>query len=192
MGYSKQYLDLLGLDKDIISQIFLRNKKIDLFQNPQDISKQALKGILDSVNTFFENRFPKLEHFESKRVTFDGQRIKIFQRKQTVCHIELEEANQYRLHGRFLLTLIDIDVEAQSLQQLIQYRQRISNQSNSKINGDFIRRENSYLFEDVEYQVESQQFIEKFYGLNLLNLKQVQQQIDENYKKCCYKYISKK
>ncbi|KAL4439308.1 hypothetical protein ABPG74_016971 [Tetrahymena malaccensis] len=192
MGYSKQYLDLLGLDKDIISQIFLRNKRIDLFENLQDISKQALKGIFDFVNAAIENRFPKQENFESNIVTFDGYPIKIFQRKQTICHIELEEANFYKLYGRFLLTMVDIDVEPQSLQQLIQYRQRISIKSNSKIDMDFIRRENSFLFEDVEYSIESQQFIERFYGLNLLNLQYVQQQIDEKSKQCCYKVIGNK
>ncbi|EAR92308.2 hypothetical protein TTHERM_01349970 (macronuclear) [Tetrahymena thermophila SB210] len=190
MGYSKQYLDLLGLDKDAVSQIFLRNKKIDLFQNLQDVSKQALKGIFNFVDAATENRLNKQEQFESNIVTFDGYPIKIFQKKQSACNIQIQEEKNNNQNCQFLLTVVDIDIELESLQQLIQYRQKISQQSNSQIDTDFIRRENSYLFEDVEYSVESQQFIEKFYGQNLLNLQQIQLQNDEKSKQCCYKFIN--
>ncbi|EAR92227.2 hypothetical protein TTHERM_01051760 (macronuclear) [Tetrahymena thermophila SB210] len=189
MGYSKQYLDLLGLDKDTVSQIFLRNKKIDLFQNLQDISKQALEGIFNFVKVATEKKLVSQESFESNIVTFDGYPIKIFQKKKTVCSIQFQETQNKNQQDHFLLTVVDIDIELDSLQQLIQYRQRISQQSNSQIDTDFIRRENSYLFEDVEYSVESEQFIQKFYGQNLLNLQQIQIQNDEKSKQCCYKFI---
>ncbi|KAL4439309.1 hypothetical protein ABPG74_016972 [Tetrahymena malaccensis] len=190
MGYSKQYLDLLGLDKDTVSQIFLRNKKIDLFQNLQDISKQALKGLFNFVKACIENKLPNQEQFESNIITFDGYPIKVFQKKQSVCNLEFQETYKQNYHGQFLLTVVDIDIELSSLQQLIQYRSRISKKSNSQIDTDFIRRENSYLFEDVEYSIESQQFIEKFYGQNLLNLEKIQQQNDEKNKQCFYKFIN--
>ncbi|EAR98194.2 hypothetical protein TTHERM_00343940 (macronuclear) [Tetrahymena thermophila SB210] len=192
MGYSKQYLDLLGLDKDAISQIYLRNKKIDLFQNLQDISKQALKGFFNFVDTATETKQRNQEQFESNIITFDGYPIKIFQKKQSICNVLFQESYNQNVHGKFHLTVVHIDVELDTLQQLIQYRTRISKQSNSEIDTDFIRRENSYLFEDVEYSVESQQFIEKFYGKNLLNLKQIQKQNDEKNKQCCYKFIDLK
>ncbi|KAL4485381.1 hypothetical protein ABPG72_008557 [Tetrahymena utriculariae] len=189
MGYSKQYLDLLGLDKDTVSQIFLRNKKIDLFQNLHDISKQALEGLFNFVNVRIENRLPVIEQFESNIVTFDGYPIKIFQKKQSLCNLKFQEFNK-NLHDQFLLTVVDIDIELSSLQQLIQYRSRISKKYNYQIDTDFIRRENSYLFEDVEYSVESQQFVEKFYGQNIFNLEKIQKQNEEKNKQCFYKFIN--
>ncbi|KAL4449802.1 hypothetical protein ABPG74_008175 [Tetrahymena malaccensis] len=181
IGYSKGYLNLLGLDVSSIQQIYLRNKKIDLVKNEQDISKQALRGLF---NVTGKDKLLIYESYESFITTFDGYPLKIYQRKVNMCN--KVKPVIYQKH-QFNLTLIEIEVDLQSFQNLLEYRKRLSSQSQKF--DDFIRRENSYLFEDVEYSIQSQQFIDKFYSQNVQDLQTMKEQLIQKEKECGYRLI---
>ncbi|EAS06236.1 hypothetical protein TTHERM_00327180 (macronuclear) [Tetrahymena thermophila SB210] len=183
IGYSKGYLDLLGLDVSSIQQIYLRNKKIDLVKNQQDICMQALRGL---SNVTGRDKMLIYENYESFITTFDGFLLKIYQRKVNMCN--KVKPIIYHKH-QFNLTLIEIEVDFQSFQDLLEYRKRLSQSSENQKFDDFIRRENSYLFEDVEYSIQSQQFIDKFYSQNVQDLELIKQHLIQKEKQCCYRII---
>ncbi|KAL4501618.1 hypothetical protein ABPG72_018669 [Tetrahymena utriculariae] len=183
IGYSKGYLNLLGLDENSVKQIYLRNKKIDLVKNQQDISKQALRGLF---NVTGRDKFQIYENQESFFTTFDGYPLKIYQRKVNLCN--KVKPIIYQKH-QFNLTLIEIEVDLQSFKNLLEYRKRLLQSSENQKFDDFIRRENSYLFEDVEYSIQSQQFIDKFYSQNVEDLEIIKQHLLNKEKQCSSRLI---
>jgi len=44
-GYSMSLLELLGIDEENLARIYLRNKKIDLIPNKQELIEQSLFGL---------------------------------------------------------------------------------------------------------------------------------------------------
>lgn len=61
----------------------------------------------------------------------------------------------YEGEYEYYFTLTEMDVDLHDLEQLINYRTRLSQSNNLSID-DFLRKELSYLFEDVEYSIQSQ------------------------------------
>ncbi|KAL4478616.1 hypothetical protein ABPG74_006851 [Tetrahymena malaccensis] len=187
--FSKSYLDFIGLDVDNLSQLIFRGQKVDLIQSKDEIIDLSLKGI---CNRFFYNIQDC--YYESNIVTFDGFPIKIYFKKRNVspssqCKRILNFQNEYIFH------INELDVDLQDLQSLINYRERLLNSEKKLSFEDFTKKELSYLFEDVEYSVRSQQFIEKYYQQNIQKLKIIQQEQSNKksqqfFKKCGYKLIN--
>ncbi|KAL4484814.1 hypothetical protein ABPG74_019991 [Tetrahymena malaccensis] len=171
-GYSKSYLDLLGINAETFSQIILRGKQIDLIGKKVDISNKSLASLQNIKTEAGDNHYSEI-------TTFDGFQIRLYFKTKNYAHLfpnneVLEGVSEYY----FFITEIDVDM--QDLNQLIQYRQRLI--GNSKLTyDDFIKKELSYLFEDVEYSIHSQGFLEKYYSQNVKQLKQ-KQLLQCNYK----------
>ncbi|KAL4501617.1 hypothetical protein ABPG72_018668 [Tetrahymena utriculariae] len=183
-GFSKAYLNLLGIDADTFINIFLRAKKIDLIQNRFDIYLQSLLGLEVIDNTVV----CKNSEIETTIFTFDGFPIKITQRKVCTCFSEKLQEGRFSDFG-FNITEIDVDID--SLKQLIDYRQRAFQNTKFLNIEDFIRRELSYQFEDVEYSIQSQNFLEKYYKENIQKIKKIEKQYkSHSYKKAQYKDVN--
>ncbi|EAR86211.1 hypothetical protein TTHERM_00700940 (macronuclear) [Tetrahymena thermophila SB210] len=165
-GYSKSYLDLLGINAETLSQIILRGKQIDLIPNKIDITKQGLTSLQRVGVEEEDNNIAEI-------ITFDGFPIKIHLKRKDYGSLFLnKEILQGEYEHYFLIT--EIDIELNDLQQLINYRQRLT--QNFKLSyDDFIKKELSYLFEDVEYSIHSQAFLEKYYAQNIKSLQKKQQ-----------------
>ncbi|KAL4501619.1 hypothetical protein ABPG72_018670 [Tetrahymena utriculariae] len=183
VGYSQEYLNLLGLSYDNLSHIALRKQKIDLLQRIQEVTNHSLQGIQHMSNCNEQN-----EYYESEIVTFDGFPIKIYQKKSLFCDLfELQQT--YGIDQEFFIGITEIDLDIKDLENLIQYRQRI-NQDNQKLSiDDFLRKELSYKFEDVEYSVHSQSFVDHFYNESIEQLKKLQQMNELNHLRCKFRYI---
>ncbi|EAS06242.2 glycoside hydrolase family 1 protein (macronuclear) [Tetrahymena thermophila SB210] len=177
-GYSKPYLEFLGMDYGSLSQLLLRRKKVDLVKDKQEITNISLQALSIMYQSNGE------EQYESEITTFDGYPIKI----------KLIKKNYTKLFGiqnfladeceyQFLVTEIDVDLK--DLQQLIQYREKICQRSEQINIQDFLRRELSYLFEDVEYTIDSYYLFEKFYSQNIITLKQIEQFKKKDFSKIC-------
>ncbi|KAL4449804.1 hypothetical protein ABPG74_008177 [Tetrahymena malaccensis] len=185
-GFSKAYLELLGIDPDTLSQIFLRGKKIDLIRNSIDISLLTIQG-LQLLGQSLEG---KCQPTVTQIVTFDGFPLTITQQKTYSCLLEVQ--NQQFKYNDFGYNIIEVDVNTKDLQQLIEYRQRISERCGDIKIEDLIKRELSYLFEDVEYSIKSQNFIEKFYSDNINQLKCIEEEKNQIFKnrRCSYRLIN--
>lgn len=145
-GYSRSYLDFLGMDPASLSQIILRRKKVDLMRSKEDITNLSLQGL----TILFEHEGD--EEYDTHITTFDGFPIKVTLKKRNHTHIfGLQKFIGEEYEYDFVITEIDVDLY--DLQQLIQYRQRISQKEDDITIDDFLRRELSYLFEDVEYTI---------------------------------------
>ncbi|KAL4501621.1 hypothetical protein ABPG72_018672 [Tetrahymena utriculariae] len=180
-GYSKSYLQLLGIESSSLRQMIMRSKRVDLIKEKIDISSIGLQGLFNMTANLEE------EYYESQITTFDGFPIKLKFKRQHVNHGF--EANKIPLIGcQYTLEIVEIDVDMYELQQLIEYRQRlISNQLNYD---DYLKKELSLLYEDVEYSVQSQIFLEKYYVQNIEQLKEFQSQKLKNKYQYNYKMVS--
>ncbi|KAL4501622.1 hypothetical protein ABPG72_018673 [Tetrahymena utriculariae] len=177
-GYSKSYLEFLGMDYESLSQLLLRRKKIDLAKNKQDITAISLQALPIMYQSNGE------EQYESQITTFDGYpvKLKLLKRNYTkLFGIQTFLADECEY--QFIITEIDVDLK--DLQQLIQYREKIGQRSDFVNIQDFLRRELSYLFEDVEYTIDSYYLFEKFYSHNIITLKQIEQFKKKDYSKIC-------
>ncbi|EAS06240.2 hypothetical protein TTHERM_00327220 (macronuclear) [Tetrahymena thermophila SB210] len=172
-GYSKSYLDLLGINPETLSQIILRGKQIDLIHQKNDITNQCLAS-MSGLGT-------KQECHICDITTFDGFPLKIVLKKRNYGQMLM---NSQIIEGEhdYYFVITEIDVDLYHLQQLINYRQRLGKNSILSYD-DFIRKELSYLFEDVEYSIHSQAFIEKYYKENT-------EQLEKRKMQCCYKYVT--
>ncbi|KAL4467418.1 hypothetical protein ABPG72_011016 [Tetrahymena utriculariae] len=165
-GYSKSYLDLLGINAETLSQIILRGKQVDLIPNKIDITKQGLTSLQRVGIEEKDNNVADI-------ITFDGFPIKIFLKRKDYGNLFLNQ-EIYKGEYEYYFLITEIDLELNDLQQLINYRQRLT--QNFKLTyDDFIKKELSYLFEDVEYSIHSQSFIEKYYSQNIKCLQKSQQ-----------------
>ncbi|KAL4449798.1 hypothetical protein ABPG74_008171 [Tetrahymena malaccensis] len=180
-GYSKSYLQLLGIEGSSLSQIIMRSKRVDLIKDKADISLIGLQGVFNMTANLKE------EYYESQINTFDGFPIKLKFKRQHVNHGF--EANKIPfIECQYTFEIVEIDVDMYELQQLIEYRQRlISNQLNYE---DYLKKELSLLYEDVEYSVQSQIFLEKYYVQNIEQLKELQSQKLKNKYQYNYKMIT--
>ncbi|KAL4449797.1 hypothetical protein ABPG74_008170 [Tetrahymena malaccensis] len=177
-GYSKPYLEFLGMDYESLSQLLLRRKKIDLVQNKQDITNISLQAL----SVMYE--YNGDEQYESEITTFDGYPIKIKLVKKNFTKLfGISNFLADKCEYQFIITEIDVDLK--DLQQLIQYRQNISQRQGQISITDFLRRELSYLFEDVEYTIYSCQLFERFYPQNIIQLKQIEQFKLKDFSKIC-------
>ncbi|EAS06234.1 hypothetical protein TTHERM_00327160 (macronuclear) [Tetrahymena thermophila SB210] len=186
-GFSKAYLELLGIDSDTLSQIFLRGKKVDLIRNSIDISLLTLQG-LQLLGQSLEGQCSPVV---TQIVTFDGFPLTITQQKTYSCLLEIQ--NEQFKYNDFGYNIVEVDVNTKDLQQLIEYRQRISERCGDIKIEDLIKRELSYLFEDVEYSIKSQNFIEKFYSDNINQLKCIEEEKSQIFKnrRCSYRQVNK-
>ncbi|KAL4478618.1 hypothetical protein ABPG74_006853 [Tetrahymena malaccensis] len=187
VGYSKSFLDLIGIDVSTFGSMVLRNHKINLVSEEDDITQQSIYG----MNVDFQKDIP-LQYF-CNIVTLDGFKMKIcLQKKQIIPDYQFIPVSG--IPFEFALTITNIDVDVNDLQNLIIYRQKLVSQRNKLSYDDFIKRELSYLFENVEYSVHSSSFMEQYYNSNLQNLlklEQLRQQQDQLIyaKKCLFKLI---
>ncbi|EAR81945.1 hypothetical protein TTHERM_01400690 (macronuclear) [Tetrahymena thermophila SB210] len=174
-GMSKGYLSLLGLDYNTFRSIVLRNQKVDLIQNKADIILSALNGIN------LKSKFNSEDTFSADIITFDGYPLKInYHTKNVTIQQKLND-----LFGdEYILVITKINVSPNQMQGLVDYRKKLMLNSEALSIDEYINKELSYLFEDVEYSVQSQQFIEKYYKENLDNLLKQKGNIQ-----CGYRYI---
>ncbi|KAL4467419.1 hypothetical protein ABPG72_011017 [Tetrahymena utriculariae] len=173
-GYSNSYLELLGINSETFSQIILRGKQIDLMPKKVDISNQSLASILNLKTKDEDKQISEI-------TTFDGFHIKLYIKTKNYGNLF---PNNVVFEGKseYYLLITEIDVDMQDLSQLINYRQRLIDHSRFTYD-DFIKKELSYLFEDVEYSIHSQAFLEKYYSQNIEKLQQKQ------LLQCNYKYV---
>ncbi|EAS04056.2 hypothetical protein TTHERM_01407940 (macronuclear) [Tetrahymena thermophila SB210] len=189
LGYSKSFLDLIGIDVTNFSSMLLRNHKINLFADEDEMTRQSLYG----MNSNLQKDIPL--KYINNIITLDGFKLQIFLQKQQIIP-EYNFIPVSGIHFEYALTITNIDVDVNDLQNLINYRQRLVSQRNNLSYDDFIQRELSYLFENVEYSVHSSSFMEKYYHSNLENLLKLeelkQQQNQLVYAKRSYFKIIKK
>ncbi|KAL4501616.1 hypothetical protein ABPG72_018667 [Tetrahymena utriculariae] len=184
-------IEKLGISQALLSQkeaetqSFL-GKKIDLIRNSIDISLLTIQG-LQLLGQSLEGQY---EPVVTQIVTFDKFPLTITQQKTYSCLLEIK--NQQLKYNDFEYNIIEVDVNTQDLQQLIEYRQRISERYGDIKIEDLIKRELSYLFEDVEYSIKSQNFIEKFYSDNINQLKNIEEKRNKIFKsrRCSYKQVN--
>ncbi|EAS04052.1 hypothetical protein TTHERM_01406910 (macronuclear) [Tetrahymena thermophila SB210] len=185
-GFSKSYLELLGLNQDSLSTIYLRKQQVDLIKDQSDRIMQTLSGI-DSKCKMIDQE----EQFVNIQ-TFDGFPLVLLQKKKCLREIIHKKCQQY-IKNEYFFSIIEMDVDIDSLQRLIQYRQKIFLNPNNLTIDEFIQKELSYKFEDVEYSIHSQNFLEKYYQENLKKIFQIEEElknkIRQEQKQCGYKYI---
>ncbi|KAL4478614.1 hypothetical protein ABPG74_006849 [Tetrahymena malaccensis] len=184
-GFSKSYLELLGLNQSSLSSIYLRKHQVDLIKEKNRITQQTIQ-VMD--NKF---KHPIEEKYIIQVQTFDGFTLNLIQRKY---YIQNEEAKkQYLMFNDYSFFLIEFDIDIQELQKLIEYRLNIFKHPDNLSIEEFIQKELSYRFEDVEYSIHSQTFIEKFYKENLEQMIKLQEQLvkqKEEKKSCGYRLIN--
>ncbi|KAL4489338.1 hypothetical protein ABPG72_018993 [Tetrahymena utriculariae] len=157
-GMSKTYLSLLGLDYNTFRLMVLRNQKVDLIQNKADIILSALNGIN------LKQQFNSEDTFSADIVTFDGYPLKIYYNTRNVT---ISKKLNDLFGDEYILVITRINVTPKQMQGLVDYRNKLMLNSDALTIDEYINKELSYLFEDVEYSVQSQQFIEKYYKENL-------------------------
>ncbi|KAL4488014.1 hypothetical protein ABPG72_009352 [Tetrahymena utriculariae] len=162
-GYSKSFLDLIGLSVQNLSFLLLRNQKIDLFKDQDEMMRQSLIQ--------FTNNNQQKETKTSYIIkTFDGFDIKLEQTKK-LFFPSYQAQKISKLPLEYIFFIIEFDVELRELENLINYRQKIMSISSQLTFDEFINKELSLQFENVEYSVLSNSLIDKFYknNLNYLN-----------------------
>ena len=85
----------------------------------------------------------------------------------TPGEIIFKEGNCSECPCEYFLKVFEFDVELTELESLIGYRQRLMKKNGKLSIDDLIKKELSFLFEDVEYSVFSQEFLEKYYAESL-------------------------
>ncbi|EAR81946.1 hypothetical protein TTHERM_01400700 (macronuclear) [Tetrahymena thermophila SB210] len=160
-GMSNLYQQILGLDSNSFKAIFLRKQNIDLIQNKADIINQALKGI------HLKAKLNSEDVFISDIMTFDGYPLQI---EYIIKDITLNQKINFIYGDEYILLINQAHIKPKQMQGLIEYRQKIMQNKGFLSLDEYIQKELSYLFEDVEYSVKSQQFLEKYYKDNIKNL----------------------
>ncbi|EAR81994.2 hypothetical protein TTHERM_01372830 (macronuclear) [Tetrahymena thermophila SB210] len=188
LGYSKAFLDLIGIDISSFTSILLRHQKIDLIPDKEEIMENSLKGL--------QYRLIKLQElkYDCKIVTFDGFPLRVtLKKKQALPSYQSKQISIFL--KEMFLSISEIDVNLDDLYNLIIYREKLLRNDNSLLTFDeYIQKELSLAFEDVEYSVFSQSFLEKYYSQNVIQLKEIQQKLLQknnfvNQKQTSYKYI---
>ncbi|KAL4478623.1 hypothetical protein ABPG74_006858 [Tetrahymena malaccensis] len=176
-GYSKSYLQLLGLHPETFRNIALRQQKIELMRNREDIQKQSLEGL----KYIGHNKSGVLKDcFISEIITFDGFPLMLYQTKINVrVPLKKEQKKQLNLEYPYILSITQMDIELKQLQNLISYRQKLALNPKYLTLDEFMQKELSYQFENVEYSVHSQIFLEKYYSDNLKQLKEQEQKFNQ-------------
>ncbi|KAL4481923.1 hypothetical protein ABPG74_008012 [Tetrahymena malaccensis] len=165
-GYSKSFLELIGLNASSLSFLLMRNEKIELIKDQNDLMKQSLEIF---QNSNFINKEIKLSF---KITTFDGFEIQLYvTKKQISPNYQAKKFSNLPLE--YIFAINEFDVELEDLKNLISYRQKILSNSSELTLDEFINKETSLLFENVEYSVHSESFIEKFYQNNLDQLQTI-------------------
>ncbi|KAL4478625.1 hypothetical protein ABPG74_006860 [Tetrahymena malaccensis] len=188
LGYSKAFLDLIGIDIPSFTNIVLRHQKIDLIPDKEEIMEHSLKGLQFKLILSQELKY------DCQIVTFDGFPLRVsLTKKQGSPSYQSKQINIFL--KEMFLSVSEIDVNIDDLQNLIIYREKLLQNNNSILTFDeYIQKELSFAFEDVEYSVLSQSFLEKYYSENVIQLKEIQQEIlqknnFQNLKQSSYKYI---
>ncbi|EAR81902.1 hypothetical protein TTHERM_01434620 (macronuclear) [Tetrahymena thermophila SB210] len=184
-GYSKSYLELLGLNQSSLSSIYLRKHQVDLIKEKNKITQQTIE-VMD--NQF---KSPTEEKYVILVQTFDGFHLNLIQRKYIIKNEEAKK--NYLMKNDYSFILIEFDIDIQELQRLIEYRLKIFKNPNHLSIEEFIQKELSYLFEDVEYSIHSQNFLEKFYKENLEQIIKLKEQLikqKEEKKPCGFRLIN--
>ncbi|KAL4509067.1 hypothetical protein ABPG73_006453 [Tetrahymena malaccensis] len=161
-GYSKSFLELIGLNESSLSFLLMRNQRIDIIKDQDEVMMQQL---MIFQNNNFQNNETKLS-FKVK--TFDGFDIQLYITKKQIS--PSYQAKKFsNLPREYIFIVSEFDVKLEDLENLISYRQKILNKNQLTFD-EFINKEISILFENVEYSVYSQSLIEKFYQNNLNQL----------------------
>ncbi|KAL4513100.1 hypothetical protein ABPG72_017785 [Tetrahymena utriculariae] len=126
-----------------------------------------------SLTIFQNSSFVMKEIKLSFKITpFDGFEIQFFVTKKQISP-NYQAKKLSNLHLEYIFALNEFDVKLEDLKNLISYRQRILSNKNELTFDEFINKEISLLFENVEYSVHSQSLIDKFYQNNLDQLQAI-------------------
>ncbi|EAR81906.1 hypothetical protein TTHERM_01434660 (macronuclear) [Tetrahymena thermophila SB210] len=183
-GFSKSYLELIGLNQDSLSTIYLRKQQVDLIKDQSDRIMYTFSGIESKCKMIDqEEQFVKIQ-------TFDGFPLVLLQKKRYL-KLPIHKNCQQYMKNEYFFSVIEMDVDIDSLQRLIQYRQKILLNPNNLTIDEFIEKELSYKFEDVEYSIHSQNFLEKYYKENLDKMFQIEEELQNKIRQrqCGYKQI---
>ncbi|KAL4489327.1 hypothetical protein ABPG72_018982 [Tetrahymena utriculariae] len=185
-GFSKSYLELLGLDQASLSTIYLHKQQVDLIKDQSDRIFQALAVI--EAKCKMVDQEEQVAYIQ----TFDGFPLVLLQKKKCL-RLPINKKCQQYLKNDYFFSIIEMDVDIDSLQRLIQYRQKILLNPNNLTIDEIIQKELSYKFEDVEYSICSQNFLEKYFQKNLEKLFLIEQNLLKSIKcqqkQCEYKLI---
>ncbi|EAS05085.1 hypothetical protein TTHERM_01306890 (macronuclear) [Tetrahymena thermophila SB210] len=181
-GYSKSFLELIGVNEQSLSSMLLRNQKIELIKDQDEIMRQSLIGLTKHC------QLQKEVKISIKINTFDGFDIVLHQTKKQAS--PLYKAKKIsNLPFEYIFSIAEIDVDLEDLKNLISYRQKILSNKMDLTFDEFINKELSLFFEDVEYSVYSQSFVEKYYQKNLKDLQKIEETKIKvkNQQRCGYK-----
>ncbi|KAL4481920.1 hypothetical protein ABPG74_008009 [Tetrahymena malaccensis] len=179
-GYSKSFLDLIGVNEQTLSSLLLRNQKIELIKDQDEIMRISLIGLTKHSQSLKEVKV------SFKINTFDGFDILLHQTKKQISPA-YQAKKIYNFPFEYIFCITIFDVELEDLKNLINYRQKIISKKPDLTYDEFINKEVSLLFEHVEYSVLSQQFIEKFYNDNLKQLQRIEEFKKKSEIRCGYK-----
>ncbi|KAL4481921.1 hypothetical protein ABPG74_008010 [Tetrahymena malaccensis] len=181
-GYSKSFLDLIGVNEQSLTSLLLRNQKIELIKDQDEIMRISLIGLTKHSQSLKELKT------SFKINTFDGFNILLHQTKKQISPAYQAKKLCY-LPFEYIFSISVFDVELEDLKNLINYRQKIYSKKTYLTYDEFINKELSLLFEHVEYSVLSQQFIEKFYNDNLKQLEILEEIKKKNEIRCGHKAV---
>ncbi|KAL4461966.1 hypothetical protein ABPG74_000811 [Tetrahymena malaccensis] len=180
VGYSNGLLDLICLDYSMIQQLCLRDRQIQLVN---DINQQLENSLFCLIN-----RFQQSTQFQTRVnfTTLDGYDLWL-----DLIYHKIQPPTQKGMYGNFFFCLIEIDIDANQLKGLLDYRNSI--QSNNLNFDTFLQKELSFFSEDIEYSILSQSFLEKYYQEQIKKIQEYQDQSNNQNvlsKQCGFRLIS--
>ncbi|EAR92780.2 hypothetical protein TTHERM_00324370 (macronuclear) [Tetrahymena thermophila SB210] len=152
-GYSKSFLDMIGIDVEQFSSKILQNHKIDLIQDNQESLNQTVCGINNSIL----NSAPVKRQI--KITTIDGFALKI---KYETDQIDLSDTQDIPFQCK--LSIVKITANKKEILNLIKHRQEVIERKKLQSYDDFLQNELQTLFKNQFCAKESKKFIEKYYG----------------------------
>ncbi|EAR92779.1 hypothetical protein TTHERM_00324360 (macronuclear) [Tetrahymena thermophila SB210] len=156
-GYSKSFLDMIGIDVEQFSSNILQNNKIDLVSDNQESLNQTVCGINNSILNSASIKS------QIKITTLDGFPLKI---KYETDQIDLsdEQGMVQNFPFQCKLYIVKITADNKEMQSLIQDRQELVKRKKFQSYEDFLLKELQTLFKNQFCANESKKFIQKFYG----------------------------
>ncbi|KAL4468629.1 hypothetical protein ABPG74_005132 [Tetrahymena malaccensis] len=169
-GFSQSFLNLIGIDFQNLCNLLLRQKEVDLMLNKEDIMKYSIEGLYLRILKQLEMEY------QCYIQTFDGFPIQVSIKKKQILPCNEVIKSQACLFQEYIFEISELDVDLKDLANLINYREKIIKQNKDLPFDSFINKELSLILEDVEYSIQSELFMQKYYQDNLKQLSQLKDQ----------------
>ncbi|EAS02467.2 hypothetical protein TTHERM_00629730 (macronuclear) [Tetrahymena thermophila SB210] len=178
VGYSNGLLDLICLDYNTMQQLCLRDRQIQLVKDINQILESSLFCLMSRFQNSTEYKI------RVNFTTLDGYDLWL-----DLTYHKIQPPTYKGMFGNFFFCLIEIDIDANQLKGLLDYRNSIQSK-NANFNS-FLQNELSFFQEDIEYSILSQSFLEKYYQDLIKKIQGLHSQSnDQLSKQCGFRLIS--